>query len=75
MGGDANCLEQDHGKLYEPEQLSTLGLLFDEAVLALPPSMRTPSNRIEIAKLILERASIIEPSLLIKLISALIAAA
>ncbi|WP_439406329.1 hypothetical protein ACNJX9_33595 [Bradyrhizobium sp. DASA03076] len=75
IGGDANCLEQDHGKLYEPEQLSTLGLLFDEAVLALPPSMRTPSNRIEIAKLILERASIIEPSLLIKLISALIAAA
>ena len=75
IGGDANCLEQEHGKLYEPEQLSTLGLLFDEAVLALPPSMRTPSNRIEIAKLILERASIIEPSLLIKLISALIAAA
>ncbi|UVO30584.1 hypothetical protein [Bradyrhizobium arachidis] len=77
IGGDAHRLEQEHGKLYEPEQLSTLGLLLDEAVLALPPSMRIPSNRIEIAKLILERASInqVEPDLLIKLISALVAAA
>ncbi|WP_439373344.1 hypothetical protein [Bradyrhizobium sp. DASA03120] len=76
-GGDAKRLEQEYGKLYEPEQLSTLGRLFDGAVLALPPSMRTPSNRIEIAKLILERASIdqVEPGLLLKLITALVAAA
>ncbi|MGL3104330.1 hypothetical protein [Bradyrhizobium sp. BR 1432] len=75
--GEANRLEQEHGKLYEPEQLSTLGRLFDGAVLALPASMRTPSNRIEIAKLILERASIdhVEPRLLIKLITALVDAA
>ncbi|GLR90010.1 hypothetical protein [Bradyrhizobium iriomotense] len=75
IGGDR--LEQEHGKLYEPEQLSALGQLLDEAILALPPSMRTPSNRIEIAKLILERASItqVDPGLLIKLMSALIAAA
>ncbi|TWA98967.1 hypothetical protein FBZ96_105646 [Bradyrhizobium stylosanthis] len=76
-GGDANRLEEKHGTLYEPEQLSTLGQLFDGAVLALPPSMRTPINRIEIAKLILERASIdqVEPELLIKLITALVTAA
>lgn len=73
----ANRLQQEHGKLYEPEQLSTLGRLFDEAVLALPASMRTPSNRAEIAKLIFGRVSItqVELGLLIKLIIALVAVA
>ncbi|MGY8682096.1 hypothetical protein Q2941_30610 [Bradyrhizobium sp. UFLA05-153] len=74
--GGASRLEQEYGKLYEPEQLLTLGRLFDEAVLALPPSMRTTSNRTEIAKLILGRASFtqVELGLLVKLIIALVAA-
>lgn len=76
-GGKANRIEQEYGKLYEPEQLLKLGRLFDEAVLALPSSLRTPSNRTDIAKLILGRASFaqIELGLLVKLIIALVAAA
>lgn len=77
IAGGANRIEQDHGALYEPEQLSPLGTFFDKAVLELPPSMRTPSNRTEIAKLVLGRSSIsqIELGLLIKFIIALVAAA
>ncbi|MGY8669307.1 hypothetical protein Q3C01_44195 [Bradyrhizobium sp. UFLA05-109] len=76
-GGKANHLEQTYGKLYEPEQLLMLGRIFDEAVLALPQSLRTPSNRTEIARLILGRASFtqIELGLLVKLIIALVAVA
>ncbi|MCP3380501.1 hypothetical protein NLM31_09050 [Bradyrhizobium sp. CCGUVB4N] len=76
-GGKARRIEREYGKLYEPEQLLKLGRLFDEAVLALPPSLRTHSNRTDIAKLILGRASFteIELGLLVKLIIALVAAA
>ncbi|MEY9181980.1 hypothetical protein ABIG06_003603 [Bradyrhizobium sp. USDA 326] len=41
--------------VFDPEELSALGRLYDSAVDALPPSMRSPENRTAIAKLILER--------------------
>ncbi|MCC8943448.1 hypothetical protein H8A97_41080 [Bradyrhizobium sp. Arg62] len=49
-------MEQCSG-VFDPEELSVLGRLFDCAVTALPPSMRTPENRTAIAKLILERTA------------------
>ncbi|WP_128970782.1 hypothetical protein [Bradyrhizobium tropiciagri] len=49
-------MEQYSG-VFDPEELSVLGNLFDRAVSALPPSMRTPENRTAIAKLILERTA------------------
>ena len=41
--------------VYGPEDLLRLGAIFDQAVAALPVSMRTAANRIEIAKLVLGR--------------------
>jgi hypothetical protein len=35
--------------VYDPEELARLGSVFDQAVAALPPSMRTPANLMEIA--------------------------
>ncbi|WP_271593199.1 hypothetical protein [Bradyrhizobium sp. CCBAU 65884] len=43
--------------VYDPEELSILGRLYDGAVAALPPSMRNPENLAAIAKLILERTA------------------
>ncbi len=43
--------------VFYPEDLSLLGQVFDHAVESLPPSMRTPHNRVEIAKNILARAA------------------
>ncbi|MDA9431835.1 hypothetical protein [Bradyrhizobium sp. CCBAU 51627] len=43
--------------VFDPEELSALGRLYDGAVNALPPSMRSPENRTAIAKLILERTA------------------
>ncbi|WP_235885851.1 hypothetical protein [Bradyrhizobium niftali] len=49
-------LEQCSG-VFDPEELSVLGRLYDSAITALPPSMRSPENRTAIAKLILERTA------------------
>jgi hypothetical protein len=43
--------------VFDPEDLSLLGRIFDQAVAALPASMQTQTNRTEIAKIILERAA------------------
>lgn len=43
--------------VYDPEDLTVLGAIFDKAIASLPASMRTPENRITIAKLILERTA------------------
>lgn len=43
--------------VYYPEDILVLGRLFDQAVAALPPALRTPANQIKIAKLILSRAA------------------
>jgi len=45
------------GAVYEPEELSLLGQVLDEAIQSLPASMRTPRNRMEIARTILARAA------------------
>ncbi|MCP1838283.1 MULTISPECIES: hypothetical protein [Bradyrhizobium] len=55
-------MEQYRG-VFDPEELSVLGSLFDGAITALPPSMRTSENRTAVAKLILERAEIGESGL------------
>jgi len=49
---------RERGVAYDPEELSLLGNIFDQAVASLPPTMRTPINRTQIAKNILERAAI-----------------
>ncbi|MCA1500298.1 hypothetical protein I6F28_26675 [Bradyrhizobium sp. NBAIM14] len=49
-------MEQCSG-VFDPEELSVLGSLYDSAVIALPPSMRNPENCTAIAKLILERTA------------------
>jgi hypothetical protein len=40
-----------------------LASILDQAVATLPPTMRTPANRMEIAKIILARAAAGEPEL------------
>ena len=39
--------------IYIPEELSLLGELLDQVVQSLPPNLRTPYNRMAIAKNIL----------------------
>ncbi len=50
--------------IYGPEELSLLGNIFDQAVASLPATMRTPANRIEIAKIVMDRAAAGEGELL-----------
>ncbi|WGS19084.1 MULTISPECIES: hypothetical protein [unclassified Bradyrhizobium] len=68
---------QQHNGIFDPEDPSVLGTMFDKAVTALPASMRTPENRTAIAKLILERAATSEAGLasLISLMDAISPAA
>ncbi|MHB0790531.1 hypothetical protein [Bradyrhizobium sp. 5.13L] len=74
-GGTGGFL-QDHCSVCDPEQLSALGRIFDDAVAALPEDMRTPGYRTEVAKLILGRAVInqLEPGSLIKIVIAVTSA-
>jgi len=39
--------------VYDPEELSLLGHVLDQMLESLPVAMRTPHNRIEIAKRLL----------------------
>jgi hypothetical protein len=39
--------------VYLPEELSLLGTVLDQVVQSLPPNLRTPYNRVEIARNIL----------------------
>ncbi|QAU43865.1 hypothetical protein XH83_36995 (plasmid) [Bradyrhizobium sp. CCBAU 53351] len=48
---------QVRGEVFDAEILSVLGKIYDEAVAALPASMRTPVNRTELAKLVLRRTA------------------
>lgn len=41
------------GAVYEPEDLSLLGNVLDQVVQSLPPDVRTPRNRLVIARNIL----------------------
>jgi hypothetical protein len=47
----------DESTVYCPEELSLLGRILDQVVQSLPPNLRTPYNRIELAKNILACAS------------------
>ncbi|GLR89985.1 hypothetical protein [Bradyrhizobium iriomotense] len=51
--------------VFDPEDLSVLGKIYDEVVAALPASMRTPVNRTEIAKLVLGRIAAGEAELVL----------
>jgi hypothetical protein len=64
-GGDAissgaGRVIQDYRSVCDPEQLSVLGRIFNDAVAALPENLRTLGNRRQIAKLILGRAVMAE---------------
>lgn len=50
--------------IYDPEELSLLGTIFDQAVASLPATMQTQANRIEIAKIVMHRAAAGERELL-----------
>jgi hypothetical protein len=43
----------EEGAVYYPEDLSLLGKVLDRVMQSLPPNLRTPYNRAEIAKNIL----------------------
>jgi hypothetical protein len=68
---------RERSGVYDPEDLALLGRVFDEAVAALPPVMRTAANRMEIAKIILRRGEVSDAELasLKKLIGAVASAA
>jgi hypothetical protein len=61
--GSGTHMSREQTAVYDPEELSFLANIFDSAVATLPPSMRTPANRKEIAKIILARAAAGEPAL------------
>jgi hypothetical protein len=48
---------REQSAVYEPEELSLLGGIFDRVVASLPAAMRTPVNRAEIARNILTCAA------------------
>ena len=50
-------MSSNQGAVYCPEDLSILGRVLDQVVQLLPPKMRTPDNRAEIAKNILACAA------------------
>ncbi|WP_247784031.1 hypothetical protein [Bradyrhizobium sp. 170] len=54
---------QQYSGVYDPEELSALGKILDEAFAALPASMQTPENRTELAKLVLAREATSESDL------------
>src|SRR4029079_5791373 len=48
---------RDQSVVYFPEQLSLLGDILDQVVESLPTAMRTPYNRVQIAKNLLACAA------------------
>jgi len=46
-------MSSPQGIVFDPEELSLLGSVFDQAIASLPSSMRTPAKTMEIAKLFL----------------------
>ena len=49
-------MSSDEGAVYDPEELSLLGKVLDQVVQSLPPNLRTPHNRVTIARNILDCA-------------------
>ncbi|WP_375779245.1 NolY [Bradyrhizobium sp. ma5] len=54
--GRTTRMFRDRG-VYYPEDLQVLGRVFDQAMAALPEALRTPTNQMKIAALILSRAT------------------
>jgi hypothetical protein len=50
-------MSSKEGAIYDPEELSLLGKVLDQVMQSLPPNLRTPYNRAEIAKNILACAT------------------
>ena len=48
---------RDQSVVYYPEELSLLGDILDQVVESLPTAMRTPYNRVQIAKNLLACAA------------------
>lgn len=48
---------REQSAVYEPEELSLLGGIFDRVVASLPSAMQTPVKRAEIARNILRCAA------------------
>ncbi len=46
-------MPSDEGVVYQPEELRLLGEVLDRVVQSLPPNLRTPDNRVAIARNIL----------------------
>jgi hypothetical protein len=46
-------MSSNRSAVYSPEDLSLLGQVLEQAVRSIPPSMRTPSTRLEMARNIL----------------------
>lgn len=67
-------LEKPSG-VYDPEDLASLGNLFDRAIASLPTCMRTNENRVAIARLVMQRAARDELASLANLMLALVSAA
>lgn len=61
--------------VYDPEDLASLGNLFDRAIASLPICMRTSENRVAIARLVMQRAARDELASLANLMLALVSAA
>lgn len=57
-------MSAERSAFFDPEELSRLGTIFDQAVASLPASMQTQANRAEIAKIVLRRAAAGESELL-----------
>lgn len=66
-------LEKSSG-VYDPEDLASLGNLFDRAIASLPTCMRTGENRVAIARLVMQRAARDELASLAHLMLALVSA-
>ncbi|MGY4509427.1 hypothetical protein ACVIN2_002881 [Bradyrhizobium sp. USDA 3650] len=61
--------------VYDPDDLASLGRLFDQAIASLPSCMRTSENRVAIARLVMQRAARDELASLAYLMLALVSAA
>ena len=52
-GRKATQMSFNESVVYQPEDLRLLGEVLDEVVQSLPPNLRTPANRVAIARNIL----------------------
>ncbi|MGY4327296.1 hypothetical protein ACVWWG_001713 [Bradyrhizobium sp. LB7.2] len=73
-GNQRSLLLEKPSGVYDPEDLASLGNLFDRAIASLPTCMRTSENRAAIARLVMQRAARDELASLANLMLALVSA-